>query len=146
MVDHVSHYIHDIFARYLEDTLHFTSIFPWVTANTVSFTGLGISMIGSRLIISERIEYMRLGAILIELRNLGDALDGVVYRSTQRRLNKVNELINKEVVTMPTQPQVYQSNHGTSGFKVDAICDGLGGLFVVIAILVKFLKHPPNKG
>ena len=34
MVDHVSHYIHDIIARYLEDTLHFTSLFPWITANT----------------------------------------------------------------------------------------------------------------
>ena len=144
MVDHVSHYIHDIFARYLEDTLHFTSIFPWVTANTVSFTGLGISLIGSRLIISERIEYMRLGAVLIELRNLGDALDGVVYRSTQRRLKASEEV--GAAVTKPAQPQVYQSNHGTSGFKVDAICDGLGGLFVVVAILIKFLKHPPNKG
>ena len=148
MVDHVSHYIHDIFARYLEDTLHFTSLLPWVTANTVSFTGLFISLIGSRLIISEKIEYMRLGAILIELRNLGDALDGVVFRSHQRRNNKAELLLqqSQNLITRPKEPQVYQSNHGTSGFKVDAICDGLGGLFVVVAILVKFLKHPPSKG
>ncbi len=148
MVDHVSHYIHDILARYLEDTLHFTTIFPWITANTVSFTGLFLSMIGSRLIISERMEYVRLGAILIELRNLGDALDGVVYRSHQRRKIKENELMslkNNMLVTGPVQPMVYASNHGTSGFKVDAICDGLGGFFVVLAILVKFLKHPPQK-
>lgn len=140
MVDHVSHYIHDIFARYIEDTLHFTALFPWITANTVSFTGLFLSLIGSRLIISERIEYMRLGAILIEIRNLGDALDGVVYRSHQRRRQ-----LSMENGNLIAQPIVYQSNHGTSGFKVDAICDGLGGLFVIVAILVKFLKHPPSK-
>ena len=92
---------------------------------------------------------MRLGAILIEVRNLGDALDGVVFRSHQRRKIKENELIsleNKLTVTKPIQPLVYASNHGTSGFKVDAICDGLGGFFVVLAILIKFLKHPPQNG
>lgn len=92
---------------------------------------------------------MRLGAILIELRNLGDALDGVVFRSHQRRKIKETELMsieNKMLVTKPIQPLVYASNHGTSGFKVDAICDGLGGLFVVLAILVKFLKHRPQIG
>lgn len=151
MVDHVSHYIHDIVARYLEDTLHFTSVFPWVTANTVSFGGLFISLIGGRLIISERIEYMRLGAVLIELRNLGDCLDGVVYRSHQRKLvNAYNKLLDDttqqhNTVTQPIKPLFYQSNHGTFGFKVDALCDGLGGTIVCIAILIKFLKHPPHK-
>jgi hypothetical protein len=149
MVDHVSHYVHDIVARYIEDTLHFTSVFPWVTANTVSFGGLFISLIGGRLIISERIEYMRLGALLIELRNLGDCLDGVVYRSHQRKLVKAyNSLMNDPLVTktQPVKPPLfYQSNHGTFGFKVDALCDGLGGTIVCIAMLIKFLKHPPHK-
>lgn len=138
MIDHVTHYVHDILARFIEDTLHFTRLFPWVTANFVSYAGLVSALIGSRLILSDNLMYCRLGAILFELRNLADSLDGVVYRSRKRR----EELMKQHQANIG----VYQSNYGSFGYNVDVICDGLGGLFFCVAILIKFLKHLPSKG
>ncbi|CAF0850335.1 unnamed protein product [Brachionus calyciflorus] len=137
MIDHVTHYVHDILARFIEDTLHFTTLFPWVTANFVSYAGLLSALIGSRLIISDNTMYCKLGAILFELRNLADSLDGVVYRSRKRR----EELLKQDQASIG----VYQSNYGSYGYNVDVICDGLGGLFFCTAILIKFLKHLPSK-
>lgn len=131
MVDHGTHYVHDILARFIEDNLHFSYIFPWVTANLVSYAGLLMALIGSRLIISEKPMHYRLGAILFDLRNLADSLDGVVYRSRKRQQEF-------------GQIGVYESNYGSYGYNVDVICDGLGGLLFCIAIFIKFLKHLPT--
>jgi hypothetical protein len=151
MIDHMTHYVHDVLARFLEDTLHFTSIFPWVTANLVSFTGLTMAIIASRLIISNNVNYMRLGALLFEMRNLADSLDGVVFRSHERR-SLINEVklaesfaANSNEVTPSAPKLIYQSHYGSAGYNVDAVCDGLGGLFFVVAILIKFLRHLPHK-
>jgi hypothetical protein len=149
MIDHMTHYVHDILARFIEDTLHFTSIFPWVTANLVSFTGLFLALIGSRLIISDKLIYCKLGAVFFEMRNLLDSLDGVVYRSKIRQLeykqyyNHQNEI--KKINKIGHQVGLYQSNYGSSGYNVDYFCDGFGGLFFVLAIFIKFLKHLPHK-
>lgn len=134
MVDHVSHYIHDVFTRFLEDTLHFTKIFPWVTPNFISFSGLAIAIVGARLIISDNLFYCRIGVILSEIRNMGDSLDGVVFRSKQRQ----SELVKQKLI-------VYESNYGSKGYNIDALCDGLGGLLFIIAILIKFLRKLPMK-
>lgn len=144
MIDHMTHYVHDILARFIEDTLHFTSIFPWVTANLVSFTGLFLALIGSRLIISDKIIYCKIGAALFEMRNLLDSLDGVVYRSKVRQHEYHQNDIKKTNSNGP-QIGVYQSNYGSSGYNVDYFCDGFGGLFFVLAIFIKFLKHLPHK-
>lgn len=130
MIDHVTHYVHDIVARFLEDTLHFTQIFPWVTANIVSFVGLFLALVGSRMIMSDNLFLCQIGAVLFELRNLADSLDGVVYRSRLRRF----ELENYS----QTQIGVYQSNYGSLGYNVDVICDGLGGLFCVLLFFSSF--------
>ncbi len=169
MIDHMTHYVHDIFGRFLDDILHFTDIFPWVTPNFVSFVGLFSALAGSRLIISDNLNYMRLGAFLFELRNLADSIDGAVYRSRLRKdkLAQQKEYLKEAFVTMPssskpilsnninntninnlllnTQPVVYASNYGSIGYNVDVICDGLGGCFFVIALFIKFMKHLPHK-
>ncbi len=98
--------------------------------------------------------HRQIGALLFEARNLADSLDGVVYRSRKRD----EILYNKNTATTEissirsssnhaTSPQigVYQSFYGTFGYNVDAACDGLGGLFFVIAIFIRFIKHPPLK-
>lgn len=131
MVDHVNHYIHDIFTRFLEDQLHFTSIFPWITPNLISYFGLAISLVSARLIISDDLFYCRIGIVLFEIRNMCDSLDGVVYRSQLRQKN------NTKVV--------FQSNYGSYGYNVDKFCDGFAGIFFVLAMFIKFLKHLPHK-
>ena len=146
MVDHVTHYVHDILARFLADTLHFTRYFPWITANLVSFTGLFLALIGCRLTLSDKLFYRQIGALLFEARNLADSLDGVVFRSRKRDeilLHKTPP--NENVLTTNPQIGVYQSQYGTFGYNVDVICDGLAGTFFVIAICVRFIRHPPIK-
>jgi hypothetical protein len=151
MIDHCTHYVHDVVARFLEDTLHFTNIFPWATANFVSLAGLAMAITASRLIISDNVSYMRLGALLFEMRNLADSLDGVVFRSHERqslmREAKLAESLaaNSNELTSGSVKVMYQSHYGSVGYNVDAVCDGLGGLFFVVAILIKFLRHLPNK-
>ena len=109
MVDHMTHYIHDILARFLVDTMHFTQIFPWISANLVSFIGLGFAVLGSRLTLSDNLFYRQLGALLFELRNLADSLDGVVYRARKRV--EQSKLINSK-----NAPGImYSSNYGSFG-------------------------------
>lgn len=154
MVDHVTHYVHDILARFLADTLHFTRFFPWVTANLVSFTGLILAIVGSRLTLSDNYFHRQIGALLFEARNLADSLDGVVYRSRKRdeilynkntATTEISSISNSNNLATSPQIGVYQSFYGTFGYNVDVICDGLGGLFFVIAIFIRFIKHPPLK-
>lgn len=144
MVDHVTHYVHDILARFLADNIHITRFFPWITANVVSFAGLFVALIGCRLTLSDKLFYRQIGALLFEARNLADSLDGVVYRSRKRD----EILLSKPTIdSITTSPQigVYQSGYGTIGYNVDVICDGLAGLCFVAAIILRYLRHPPMK-
>jgi hypothetical protein len=143
MVDHMSHYVHDIVARFIEDGLHFTDIFPWITPNIVSFAGLGSAMVGCYLMISDKLLTRQIGSVLFELRNLADGLDGVVYRSQLRK--REIELLSMNGEDASKSSILYQSNYGTAGYNVDVWCDGFAGLFLVFAILVRFLRHPPHK-
>ena len=127
MVDHMSHYVHDVLARFIENKLHFSDFFPWVTPNLVSFTGLALALSASKLVMSEKLSHRRFACLLFELRNFADSLDGVVYRSRAKR------------------GHTYESIRGTLGYNVDIICDGLGGLVFVLAILIRLVKNPPHR-
>lgn len=151
MVDHMTHYVHDVVARFIEDNLHLSSMFSFITPNFVSFFGLLLAFIGCSLIaFSNDPAHARLGAVLFELRNLADSLDGVVYRSQTRQKRIMQQLQQQQddvfaATLSPTtpKPEIYQSNYGSSGYNVDMICDGLGGLFFVLAIFIKYSRYQP---
>lgn len=143
MVDHMSHYVHDVVAHFMDDTLHFTDLFPWITPNMVSFFGLGCAMLGSYLMISDQLLTRQIGSILFEVRNLADGLDGVVFRSRLRQ--REIEILNMNGEDASKSNIIYQSNYGSSGYNVDIYCDGFAGLFLVFAILIRFLRRPPHK-
>jgi hypothetical protein len=128
MLDHGTHYIHDIIARFIENTFQFTSAFPWVTPDLVSYSGLIISFIACKFVLSDKRSYNRIGAILFEVRNLADAMDGVVYRS-RKHINILN-----------------RSSSSTHGFQIDAICDTFAGFAIIVAIFIRILRHRPHKG
>lgn len=142
MIDHMTHYVHDILGRFLVDYLHFTKIFPWISANLVSFFGLFLAIIGSKMTLSDSLGYRQIGALLFEFRNLADSLDGVVVRARKREqidtLPKTDKM-NSQVISYAS------GSHGTLGYNIDAICDVLGGTFLCIAILLRFLRRPPQK-
>ena len=75
---------------------------------------------------------------------MADSLDGVVYRARRREYDMIRSIEDGAVGNAP-QVGVYQSFYGTSGWHVDIICDGLGGLLFVIAIYFRFVRHPPQK-
>ena len=143
MVDHMSHYVHDVAAHFMDDTLHFTDLFPWITPNMVSFFGLGCAILGCYLMISDQLLTRQIGSVLFEVRNLADGLDGVVFRSRLRK--REIEILNMNGEDASKSNIIYQSNYGTSGYNVDIWCDGFAGLFLVFAILIRFLRHPPHK-
>ncbi len=119
MVDHMTHYIHDILARFVVDTLHFAHIFPWFSPNLVSFSGLFLAILGSRLTLSNNLFYRQIGALLFEFRNLADSMDGVVARSRKReqaaliRKNSIDQGTGVEVPLV----QYASGNYGTAGFS-----------------------------
>jgi hypothetical protein len=127
MVDHITHYVHDVLAQLLEYVLHVTTIFPWITANSVSFMGLAFAICASRLILSDKIIFRRLGCLLFELRNFADSFDGVVYRSRSNRVH------------------TYESVKGSVGYNIDATCDTLAGTLFMFAILFRYLRYMPTK-
>jgi hypothetical protein len=127
MVDHITHYIHDIIARFLEDALHLTESFPWMSANFVSFSGLACAAIAGKLMLSDKLSYRRIGCLFFEMRNFADSMDGVVFRARAKRFN------------------TYESLKGTNGYNVDATCDGLGGVIICVVILIRFLRNPPHR-
>ena len=116
----------------------------------VSFSGLAMAVVAARLMISEQLFYRRCGALLFEARNLADSLDGIVYRSRKRDQEYFASLVTVspaggESGVKGPQLGVYQSNYGTSGYNVDALSDGFGGILFMIALFVRFLRHPPAK-
>jgi hypothetical protein len=118
--------------------------FPWITANIVSYTGLILSIFSSKMVMSNRLGHRQFGAFLFELRNLADSIDGVVYRSNQRDA-KILSIKNGDISSETAKEAVYASNYGTFGYNVDVICDGMAGIFLCVAILLRFLRYPPLK-
>lgn len=48
MIDHMTHYVHDIVARFLVDFMGLAAMFPWMSANIVSFLGVVSALIGEQ--------------------------------------------------------------------------------------------------
>ena len=160
MVDHMTHYIHDILARFLVDTIQFTNIFPWISANLVSFIGLVLAVLASRLTLFDTLLNQQVGALLFEFRNFFDVLDGVIYRAKKRV--ELSFLHDSKYI----QETTYISNYGSlgrnhfaiissnyisgklfiyfKGYNVDIISDILGGIVFIVAILVRYSRKPPR--
>lgn len=138
MVDHMTHYIHDILARFLVDYIGLARLFPWVTANLVSFAGVFLAIVGSKLTVSDSLLHRQVGAVLFECRNLADSLDGVFARAgtRQQATNRISE---------KTAEITYSSVYGSLGYNVDVICDIIGGAFFCLAIFYRFLRRKPTK-
>ncbi len=138
MVDHMTHYVHDILARFLIDYIGLARLFPWVTANLVSLAGVFLAIVGSKLTVSDSLMHRQMGAVLFECRNLADSLDGVFARSHKRE-----QAISRH--SEKTAEITYSSTYGSIGYNVDIICDIIGGAFFCAAIFYRFLRRKPAK-
>ncbi len=134
----MTHYVHDILARFLVDYIGLARLFPWVTANLMSFAGVILALIGSKLTVSDSLMERQLGALLFECRNLADSLDGVFARSHKREEAIISHNIKAPEIT-------YSSSYGSIGYNVDIIADIIGGAFFCAAIFYRFLRRKPSK-
>lgn len=48
MIDHMTHYVHDIIARFFVDYMGLAAMFPWMSANIVSFLGVVSALVGKQ--------------------------------------------------------------------------------------------------
>ncbi|CAF1181214.1 unnamed protein product [Didymodactylos carnosus] len=124
MVGHIIHYIRAPLAEHVEQTLHFTDHFPYISSNTVSFFHCFLSLISIKFLSNNLLTHRQVGVILFLIRNFLDCLDGVVYRA---------HLKNKR----------YKSYYGSFGYYVDALSDIIGGTCLILSCLFYFFKNPP---
>lgn len=108
MIGEATHFIRSPLAEIIESSLHFSELFPFITANVVSFTHFILSLICVRFLSSETLLWRQIGVVLFQLRNFLDSFDGVIYRAHAKRAN-------------------YKSHYGSFGYYVDAVSDVLGG-------------------
>jgi len=125
MQDHFGQYIDLPVSRWFNRVFGISEIF-WVTPNVITAMHFALACVCGRLAASASISVRRLGVLLYFVRTWLDALDGVVYRAQSKTTS-------------------YLSGWGTYGYVIDGTADVLGGVFVLIGTLYRFLKNPPYK-
>jgi hypothetical protein len=126
MMADATHYIRSPLAELTELKLHFSEIFPFMSANTISVLHCILSILCVRFFISDSLFTRQIGVVIFQFRNYLDSLDGVIYRA---HANK----------------HVYKSHYGSLGYYVDAVSDVFGGLCIIGSMAIHLLKNPPKK-
>jgi hypothetical protein len=76
-----THFFRSPIAEFVEQTLGFSTIFPFVGPNLISLTHCVLSVICIRFLISDALFWRQMGVCLFQFRNFLDSFDGVVYRA-----------------------------------------------------------------
>jgi len=111
----------------LEEFTHFSERFPQITPNMISFLGVVVAFVSSKVVINQSLVIRRVAVFIFLLRQLLDDLDGLVAR-IRLGLDKTKEL----------------SLTGTNGYLVDGFCDAVGFTMFLIAVFVQ-LKQRFNR-
>lgn len=126
MMSPPTHYIRSPIAEFVENSLHFSHYFPFISANVISFAHCCLSLISCKFFSSDLLIWRQVGVLLFQLRNFLDSLDGVICRA-QSNTRKA-----------------YKSYHDTTGYFIDALSDVLGCLFLIGSIGIHLInKHKP---
>jgi hypothetical protein len=119
-----THFIRSPLAELVERSLGFTSLFPFIGPNVISFTHCALSIVCIRFLISDALSWRQVGVCVFQFRNFLDSFDGVVYRAHANR-------------------HAYKSHYGSIGYYVDAFSDVFGGTCLIGSIAIYLLKHRP---
>lgn len=80
MIDHVNLYVfHPLTVIFIEYT-RLPYIFPWITANHISYMGVIFALIAARLILNDSLFIRRIGVLAFFGRQFMDDLDGYIAR------------------------------------------------------------------
>ncbi|KOX74136.1 putative ATP-dependent RNA helicase DHX35 [Melipona quadrifasciata] len=80
MLDHPNHFLLSPLAAIMDDLLHISSSWVWVTPNAISCFHVLIAVLAGKCVSSDSLSYRRLGVILFQARTWLDDLDGHVAR------------------------------------------------------------------
>ncbi|CAF0963574.1 unnamed protein product [Adineta steineri] len=124
MVEPIIHYVRSPLAEQIENTLHFTYYFPFISANAISYFHCFLSIVSMKFLSSESLFRRQIGVCIFQFRIFLDCLDGVVFRAHSH---------NKR----------YKSYYGDYGYYVDVVSDILGGTCLIVSVLLYFYKQRP---
>lgn len=127
VLDHINHYIYYPLSSWLDsDILHISEKWIYITPDMISWTHVCVSVSAARLLVSEAVEYRRLGVLLFEIRSFLDSMDGFVARTRAKQRAMVQD-------------------SSTWGYWMDGLCDLLGTIFFMIAVLTICKRGMPRK-
>ena len=119
-----THYIRSPIAEFVEYAFSFSEIFPFISANFISFSHCVLSVVSIKFLINDNLFWRQFGVCIFQFRNFLDSFDGVIYRAHAKK-------------------SIYRSNYGSMGYFVDAFSDVFGGLCLIGSLAIFFLKHRP---
>ncbi|XP_017787892.1 PREDICTED: ceramide phosphoethanolamine synthase [Habropoda laboriosa] len=127
MLDHPNYFLLSPLAAIMDNLLHISTSWTWVTPNGISYFHVLIAVIARKCVSSDSLSHRRLGVILFIARTWLDDLDGHVAR---KRAN-----INGE-----------RSDVGSTGYIVDGICDALGCVALLIGLYQFLARNSTRRG
>ena len=128
MLDHVNSYVMAPLSQFLEDSLHVTRALPWLTADHVSYLGVAVALVASRVVLSDALVVRRLSVVVFLFRQLIDDFDGLVARIR-------SGVDRHQEISIP----------GTKGYAVDGLCDALGFGVFLLAVFWSCARKTDNK-
>ena len=128
MLDHVNAYVMSPLSRRFESLLSLTTRFPQLSANQISYFGVIIALVASKVVTSDSLLVRRLAVLIFLLRQFVDDLDGLVAR-----------------LRLGVDTRLEVSITGTHGYVVDGVCDGIAFTCFLSALLWQSIKSNKNK-
>ncbi|XP_044016789.1 ceramide phosphoethanolamine synthase [Aphidius gifuensis] len=125
MLDYINFYIFGPLAALADRTIGFSKCL-WLSPNAISFSHVIVATLAGHLVSNKSLTQRRIGVILFQIRTWMDDLDGLVAR---KRKNISGE----------------RSDVGSSGYFIDAICDGLGTTALLIGIFCYLKSYSPRQ-
>lgn len=126
MLDYPNFYIFGPLAA-LFDRLVGVSSCWWITPNAISASHVFVALAAGQCVSMKSLATRRFGVLLFQLRSWLDDLDGFVAR---KRLNVSGE----------------RSETGTFGYYVDALCDTLGTIALLLGVFQYLKTYAPKHG
>lgn len=127
MLDYPNHFLLSPLAAIMDNLLHISNSWTWVTPNAISCFHVVIAVIAGKCVSSDSLSHRRLGVILFQVRTWLDDLDGHVAR---KRANIDGE----------------RSDVGSTGYIIDGVCDALGCIALIIGLYQFLARNSSRRG
>lgn len=126
MLDYLNFYILGPLAALIDKIIKLSQ-WKWLSPNYISILHVFVAIGAGKLISSNSLQQRRLGVLVFQTRSWLDDLDGFVARERKHITGE-------------------HSDVGTSGYYMDALCDSLGTIALLLGILYYLKTNVPSRG